>query len=337
MSTASNKHVFISHASKNLRIADDIRRRLEGLGLSCWIAPRDIKPGASYGEEIVSAIETCLAVVLVLTDEANESRAVANELELAFRAERVIIPVRLSPVSPASSLAFYVNNAQWVDVFHSPLKHRVKEIARLLVAVRDGGSPIAPAPENKSLLGKVERHIEGAIRHKLLTLGLALVVIAALATTAILISGETLLMLEAEQDKIDGDPATFGLVTLAAKPARESSPPTFEFTAWTYVNIKDPVASAMSWEAFARLGSAGSSPIDLTPTTNLQAPAAQMITFEMPAQVTSVVFCMTAEHPTRSGKYTARWDFDVLRSGDAVSINRAQAPRMAPTTDGDCQ
>lgn len=335
--TLAEKRVFISHASKNFPIADDIRRRLEELGLPCWIAPRDIQPGSSYGAEIVSAIENCLAVVLVLTSEANASRAVANELELAFRNQRVIIPVRLRPVSPASSLAFFVNNTQWVDVFHSPLKDRVSEIARLLAAVRNGSPPPVPSAEAKTFFGAIERQIEGVIRYKFLTLAIVLLGIAALGAFAAVFSSKTLFVLEAEQSRIDKDPATFGLVTLSTVSEEVSSAPTLRLRATTYVNIQDPVASEMSWKAFARFAPTGLSPIDVTPVAALRAPGAQTITFELPEAAELVVFCMTAKHPTLSGTYTARWDFVIARSASAVSITRSQAPRIEPTKNGDCE
>jgi hypothetical protein len=184
--------VFISHASKNFAVADEIRRRLEALNVPCWIAPRDVPPGASYGEEIVSAIQNCLAVVFVLSDEANKSKAVANELELAFRYQRVIIPVRFKLVEPASSLAFFINNTQWVDIRDTPLRQRVHEIARLLDAVRYGHLPPAPRPENKTLFGSLERSIEGVFRYKYLSLTIVLTLIIGSGLVGMLQSGRTL-------------------------------------------------------------------------------------------------------------------------------------------------
>jgi hypothetical protein len=64
MTTNASK-VFISHASKNFKLADEIRSRLESIGIECWIAPRDIPLGSSYGEEITNAIKNCVAVVFV--------------------------------------------------------------------------------------------------------------------------------------------------------------------------------------------------------------------------------------------------------------------------------
>lgn len=193
MSTAK---VFISHASRNFRAADDLRARLEELDIPCWIAPRDIPAGSSYGEEITGAIQTAVAVILILTEEANASRGVASELELAFRFQRVIIPVRLRPVEPSSGLAFYVNNTQWVDACYTPLKQRVQEIARILNAVAAGSKPPLPAPEQWTLLGAAERRIEGLIRYKFLTLTLGFAVLAGAGVAGVLLSGKTLSRVE---------------------------------------------------------------------------------------------------------------------------------------------
>ncbi len=42
------KHVFISHSTKDKQWADQLCSSLETVGISCWIAPRDIQPGQSW-------------------------------------------------------------------------------------------------------------------------------------------------------------------------------------------------------------------------------------------------------------------------------------------------
>jgi TIR domain len=39
--------VLISHSSKDRATADTICAHLESAGIKCWIAPRDIEPGAT--------------------------------------------------------------------------------------------------------------------------------------------------------------------------------------------------------------------------------------------------------------------------------------------------
>jgi hypothetical protein len=54
--------VFISYASQDAAVANAVVAALEGGGLSCWIAPRDVTPGAFYGDAIVHAIDAAQAV-----------------------------------------------------------------------------------------------------------------------------------------------------------------------------------------------------------------------------------------------------------------------------------
>ena len=49
--------IFISHSSRDASIAVQICERLEKSGLNCFIAPRDIRPGKEYAEEIVKGID----------------------------------------------------------------------------------------------------------------------------------------------------------------------------------------------------------------------------------------------------------------------------------------
>lgn len=42
---------FISHASADREAANAIAASLEAKGLTCWIAPRDVRPGAEYPAE----------------------------------------------------------------------------------------------------------------------------------------------------------------------------------------------------------------------------------------------------------------------------------------------
>ena len=48
--------VFISYPHQDKTMADAACARLEAEGIRCWMAPRDITPGADWGESIVDAI-----------------------------------------------------------------------------------------------------------------------------------------------------------------------------------------------------------------------------------------------------------------------------------------
>src|SRR5215470_7055247 len=66
--------VFISYSGEDKLAADAACATLEAAGIRCWIAPRDILPGAEWGEAIVDAIDRSEVLLLIFSTNANESR-----------------------------------------------------------------------------------------------------------------------------------------------------------------------------------------------------------------------------------------------------------------------
>src|SRR4051794_1592529 len=65
--------VFISYSSKDKTTADAVCAAIEADRVRCWIAPRDIRPGAQWGRAIVDAINDSRVMVLVYSANANRS------------------------------------------------------------------------------------------------------------------------------------------------------------------------------------------------------------------------------------------------------------------------
>ena len=96
---------------------------LEGHGIRCWIAPRDVIPGKNYGAAIVDAIDECNVFVLILSNESNRSGQVVREVERAASRNAVVIPFRIADVKPSRDLEFYVSAAHWLDATNKPERH----------------------------------------------------------------------------------------------------------------------------------------------------------------------------------------------------------------------
>ena len=139
------KPVFLSHSTDDAPTAINIRDALEAAGIGCWMAPRDIAPGADYGAQIIDAIEACAVMVLVLSETSNNSQYVRNEVERAIAKHKRVIPVRIHNVMPSRSLEFFVSNAQWIDAWDAPLE---KVIGVLATAVRKHPSPASGQPDS---------------------------------------------------------------------------------------------------------------------------------------------------------------------------------------------
>jgi formylglycine-generating enzyme required for sulfatase activity len=107
--------IFISYASEDAAVAERVRSGLEQAGVACWIAPRDIKPGTSFPAAITAAIRECRAQLLLLTAQANTSRHVLSEVELAFNAGKPILAVLIGKTTPSPDLQYFISTSHWFD------------------------------------------------------------------------------------------------------------------------------------------------------------------------------------------------------------------------------
>src|SRR5580704_18379851 len=91
-------HVFISYSSKDSKVARAICSALESRGLPCWISSRDVGLGENFMDAIVRAIGAAKVMVLVFSENANNSDDMKREIVLASSAMVTVIPVRVEDV-----------------------------------------------------------------------------------------------------------------------------------------------------------------------------------------------------------------------------------------------
>lgn len=109
--------VFISYSSRNKLIADAMKQYLQSKGIRCWKAPDDIVHGESWAKAIPRAIKNSQIMVLIWTKDSMSSRQVVNELTLADRAKKLIIPFRTEEIEPEDEFEYYLAKTHWFDAF----------------------------------------------------------------------------------------------------------------------------------------------------------------------------------------------------------------------------
>ena len=122
-------HVFVSYSSRDRVAAEVIRDGLERRGLHCWIAPRDVRPGADWSEEILGAIENAGLMLLVVSSNANASNQIKREVERAVNRGVPILPLRIEDVLPARSLEYFISTSHWMDAIEPPLAEHCERLA----------------------------------------------------------------------------------------------------------------------------------------------------------------------------------------------------------------
>ncbi|MEJ2412085.1 MAG: ABC transporter substrate-binding protein, partial [Anaerolineales bacterium] len=113
----SSFDVFVSYSSKDKSIADAVVAAVEGEGIRCWYAPRDIAPGADWADSITKAIQETSMMVLVFSEKANRSQRVIDEINFAIDQGKTIIPFRIEPLNPTGALSLHLSSRHWLDAY----------------------------------------------------------------------------------------------------------------------------------------------------------------------------------------------------------------------------
>jgi hypothetical protein len=109
--------VFICYATEDSDVAFEVVDKLERRNIPCWLAPRDIRGGRRFDDEIAAAIEGCSAVLLVFSSHSNRSDYIRGEVAVANDFGKLIIPFRVENVQPEKGLRVRLGILHWIDAF----------------------------------------------------------------------------------------------------------------------------------------------------------------------------------------------------------------------------
>lgn len=130
--------VFISYSSKDRVVANMVCALLEERGHRCWIAPRDILPGTSWGEAIIDGLKASTVFVLVFSSHANTSPQILREVERAVHLGLPIIPFRIEDVVPERSLEYFMSVPHWLDALSPPVENHIAKLGDVVAALIAG-------------------------------------------------------------------------------------------------------------------------------------------------------------------------------------------------------
>jgi formylglycine-generating enzyme required for sulfatase activity len=152
---------FISHSSKDKLSADAVCSALESRGIRCWVAPRDIAPGANWGEAIIDGLSHSRVVILILSQHANVSPQVMREVERAVSKGIPIVPLRIEDVPLSKSMEYFLSSAHWMDAFTPPLRKHLDGLVQRVAAMISAEAAVAPRPVPAGPAPAVGRSVTG--------------------------------------------------------------------------------------------------------------------------------------------------------------------------------
>jgi hypothetical protein len=162
--TSPESLLFVSHVSEDRSAATEIVEELERRGIRCWIAPRDVRPGRPFDDEIADAIDASRAMLLIFSERCNESEYIRREVTVAGESQKVIIPFRIEDALPRRGLRVRLSDLHWIDSFVS----REKAIEELVKTFDPAGNeaglngPSESALRERPLRGIEKSHADKA-------------------------------------------------------------------------------------------------------------------------------------------------------------------------------
>jgi TIR domain len=142
--------VFISHSSRDRIEAEATCQALESRGISCWMAPRNIRPGADWSESIIDALSQAKVMVVIISHHANDSQQLRREVERGSNRGMMVIPMRIENVPPARSLEYFLSTSHWLDAFPPPIDRHLEILVETVASTleeqrrRENQGTIAP-------------------------------------------------------------------------------------------------------------------------------------------------------------------------------------------------
>ena len=144
--------IFISFASKDVKVALTLCSAIESRGFTCWVSARDIQPGDNFQVSIVQALRNAKVLLLVFTANSNTSEEMTKELALASQRKMIVIPLRAEDVAPNDAFAYEFATRQWIDAFADwefSIEQLCRRLEHALAApeIEEPPSRAEPAPE----------------------------------------------------------------------------------------------------------------------------------------------------------------------------------------------
>ena len=178
--------VFISYSNRDKAVADALCATLESRKIRCWIAPRDIIPGTDYATSLIENLSVSRFMVLVFSQESNNSNHVMREVERAVSKGIPIIPLRIENVTPTKAMEYYLSTPHWLDAITPPLERHLQRLADTVQTLLQSSTekpltPEEPKPEPALAVKTTEGKPKKKKRTYLIAATVALIAIIALA------------------------------------------------------------------------------------------------------------------------------------------------------------
>ncbi len=312
--STSSHSAFISHASDDSGLAQQLCARLEAQGIKCWIAPRDLTPGQPYPDEIVRGIETTDALILIATPAAVISENVLNELEQAHRMHKTLLTVMVGKPQISRQLSYYISRLHWIEASCSSVNGVADRLAH---ALQGAGSwemvASRPSLSRWFIYGLWRRFLFPAV-----SAAVVIVLVGAIAFYFV-------------RARLATDYRNLGWVTIDGAEDAAAGPISIGARVW--IGNHQASLSDVSLQGAFSVRNESVQRFELMGKQNpLQIADGQQVAFTIPAETSQLTTCLIVPGPEAGAPYRITQDFSIVAAG---GINVAPAgPAKVSKEDG---
>jgi hypothetical protein len=140
---------FISFSSKDIETALRVHDALTVRGIDCWISERDIPTGANFQIEIPKAIKKATVMILILSENANSSNNITDEIALAKKYHLELLPLKIDEYLKEDAFELSLATSQYIDLYKD-FEKIIEEIAVTIKAINERQDNFAALLEKHS-------------------------------------------------------------------------------------------------------------------------------------------------------------------------------------------
>ena len=123
--------IFISHSTQDDLFVNRLRNVLRKHGYETWVDHSDVLPGKIWDQVVEEVLGTVDLMILILSNSAIKSHAVAAEWREFLNLNKTIIPVRIEECRPP----MLIRHLQYIDFFGaSTFDDHVQKLLKVLPA-----------------------------------------------------------------------------------------------------------------------------------------------------------------------------------------------------------
>lgn len=135
--------IFVSYRRSDREFVAQLVQRLEQAGVKTWYDAQ-IEGGADWRDEIVDALSQSSLLVVVFSEDSNNSKQLKKELAVADTLEKPIVPVLIEDTKPRGGYLYELADRNWLQAFPNPTDKLDKLVAQLLALVGKTETETAP-------------------------------------------------------------------------------------------------------------------------------------------------------------------------------------------------